>query len=737
MPLVDSAVPAAAGALLSLACTLPPNGPAAAPDAESAAGAPGLQALARSQSGGQTIGEVPPNMVLVPGGTFTMGISEKSLVKWLENDSDTRNTAAHLLVACFPEHTETAGDLLVDKHEVSNLQYKTWLDAHNKAPDPYTIKYNWIHFKNGKAIEGIPPEQENHPIRAVSCDEARACSLWLGKRVPTEVEWAYIATRGLKPDQAYPWGAGIGEWDPKKCANSSNSSRGPAGPQSFAPGSWKDDCTIDGIFDLCGNVGEWTVSPYLAYPGFTPIELGERKNKKVLRGHFSAENVTIRGGSYFGNHITNNNFWREGQSPGSRFEGVGFRGVMSALPGLDQLNDAQRMLTMFAGDFKGRLDLSPQAVAGQVVQFHDPVTGVGRGSKYLAFTKVTSILAPLLKVEKDSIENPVLLGILTTSTPIAKPELPAGSYGIYFKGKGESAAQKLAKEEAKKAGGAEADAKGGAKKGDAGKRDADKKDAGKKDKDAGKKDTDKSDTGKSDTGKSDTGKSDTGKSDTDKSDTDKSDTDKKDAGKKDAGKKDADKKKGDAKGEKKDEPKAKGGKGGADKAGDAKDGDPAGGDAEGQDAEKAEGEKSAEELAAEKADAEAKKALEEMGLGATELSLVDIPTDRAVLLIRNEAGATIAVIDAQYVDGQPLHPTRFSYTPGAAGTGGTAAKTSAAKGGSGMIVVPQDSARFQFSLKMGTGMRFPEFDFELQFEPGSFEPIAAPAMVAPAPTRPK
>jgi formylglycine-generating enzyme required for sulfatase activity len=680
MPLVDPTFPAATGALLVLAFgtpfgAIPPSAggsggnvpnPAVQPPAQPNATATsrGLQSVARSQTGGQTMGDLPPNMVLVPGGTFTMGIGERALIKWLESDSDTRNTAAHLLVACTPEHTETASDLLVDKGEVSNLQYKTWLDAHNKAPDPYTIKYNWIYFKNGKAFEGIPPEQEHHPIRAISCDEARACATWLGKRVPTEVEWAYIASRGLKPDQAYPWGAGIGEWDPKKCANSSNSSRGPQGPQSFAPGSWKDDCTVDGVFDMCGNVGEWTVSPFLAYPGFTPVEIGDKKTKRLLRGNYSAEFVAVRGGSYFGNHITNNNFWREGQHPGSRFEGVGFRGVMSAIPGLDQLNDAQRMLTMIAGDFKGRLDLSPQGVAGQVVQYHDPETGVGRGSKHLAFTKVTSILAPLLKVEKDSVEKPVLLGIFTTSTPIAKPQLPPGSYGVYFKGKGESADQKLAREAARKndpkaadGGGEKPDAKGDAKR-----READRKREAER--------------------------------------------------KKEAEKKDAEKKDG-----KKDDPKSSGG--GAGKPGEPKDGE--GAPESGADAEKPEGEKSAEELAAEKADADAKKAMEEIGLGAKEVSLVDIPTDRAVLLIKNEAGATVAVLDAKFVDGQPLHPTRFTYAPG--GVGGPAAKASAAKAGSGMIVAPHDSARFVFSMKMGTGTKFPEFDLEFLFEAGSFEPV--------------
>lgn len=670
MPLVDATVSVAAFTLATACFTLPPP---IAPDAlrREVTAPVGLQSVARSQSGGQTLGEVPPNMVSIPGGAFTMGISEKALTKWLEADPDTRNVAAHLLVACYPEHQETVGDLLVDKFETSNLQYKTWLDAHNKSPDPYTVKYNWTYFKNGTAIEGIPPGQEQHPVRAISCDEARACTHWLGKRLPTEPEWSYVATRGLKPDQAYPWGAAIGSWDPKKCANSSNSSRGPAGPQSFAPGTWKDDCTIDGIFDTCGNVGEWTISPFLAFPGFQPLEIGDKKNKKVLRGTFSAEFVAIRGGSYFGNHISNNNFWREGQHPGSRFEGVGFRGVMSAVPGLDALNEAQKMLTMFASDFKGRLDLSPQAVAGQVVQYHDPESGVGRGSKYLALTKVTSILAPLLKVEKDSIEKPVLLGILTVSTPIAKPSLPAGSYGIYFKGKGESAAQKLAKEEAKE--------------------------AAKKAKPDDKPHPPKNGKGRAGKGADDAGEKggETGNDDPPKDD------------------------------KKKPDPKTRPGKAGGDKDG-AKDDPPA---PEG--GEKKDGEKSAEELEAEAADAATKKAMEDAGLTSKEVSLVDIPTDRSVLLIKNEANVVVAVIDAKYVDGVAPHPTRFTYA--AAPGGGAAAKTSSAKGDSGMIVAPHDSARFVFSVKMGTGTKFPEFDLELQFEAGSFEPVSAPAAAAAAP----
>ncbi|MBL8840547.1 MAG: SUMF1/EgtB/PvdO family nonheme iron enzyme [Planctomycetes bacterium] len=615
--------------MVVIACVLPPLG------GSETAPAVGLRTDCRSHSNGQTSGAIPTNMVLVPGGSFTMGVPEKLLVKWLESDNDTRSQAAEHLAACYPDHNEVCEDLLVDKYETSNLQFKTWLDAHGMQPDEYTIKYNWSAFKNGKLIEGLPAGQEQNPMRAVSADEARGALRWIGKRLPTEIEWAYVATRGLKPDQAYPWGGTYGTWDPTKCANSSNSSRGAAGPQTFPPGSWKEDVTVDGVFDVCGNVCEWTSSPFLQFPGFQPLEIKDGKQKRKLRGRFSAEEVAVRGGSFFGNQITNNVFWRKGEMPASRFEGVGFRGVMSALPGLDALSEAQKALTMLASDFKGRLELTKDGIAGQVLQYVDPDTNVVRGGKHLAFTRVTSVLAPMMKVERDSVEKPVLLGILTVSSPIAEPNLPAGNYGIYFKGKGASDAQKQAEEEAKKAG------KNG-KKADGDKKDGDKKDADKKDE---KKDDKKND------------------------------------------------KRAPKSGEKKDAP------------------------AEGD--KPAEGEKKEGEAPAEEEDP-GKKALEAIGaVKAAPVSLVELPKDRAIFLIKNEADAIVGWLDAKFVPDQAHHPVRLSYKPGARGSG----KSTAAAGGSPMVVAEHDAAKLVFTVKMGTGTKFPQFEVAMKFAAGSFEPV--------------
>ncbi len=469
MPLAPPSVSAAVGCLAWFAAALPlatgsnaaagtgAGGGTDAPGGSDADPLKGLRTDVRSQTNGQTIGDVPTNMVLVPGGQVTMGIDEKTLNKLFEN-SDIRQCADHL-IPLYPQHVEQSGDLLVDKFEASNIQFKLWMDAHNGTPSEDLIKWNWSSFKNGKQVQGIPPGQENNPIRAVSGDDAQSCAKWLGKRLPTAIEWEYFARRGLKPDQFFPWpGSGFAAWDPTKCANSANSSKGKQGPQTFAPGTWKEDVTVDGIFDVCGNATEWTTSPFVAYPGFQPLEIREGKAKRLVRGEFSSEKWTTRGGSFLGDLRSNNLVYRDSAASGSLYESVGFRCVMSAIPGADQLKNAEKALTILSADIKDRLDYDAGAIAGQVVQYVDPDTNLTRvGAKYVAFTRVTSILSPLMKVEHDSIEREVLLGVLTVSTPLSiraptgVATLPGGSYAICFKGKGLSAAQKLANDDAKKA----------------------------------------------------------------------------------------------------------------------------------------------------------------------------------------------------------------------------------------------------------------------------------------------
>jgi formylglycine-generating enzyme required for sulfatase activity len=647
MQLVSQSIPAV-GALLALAArALLPAGGSDSEPRPASDGEPnrGLRTDVRYHTFGMSNDAIPTNMVLVPGGSFTMGVPEEMLRKLFDN-SDNRQAGEHL-VAMYPEHVEQAADLLVDKFEVSNLQFKYWLDAHGLAPSETLIKFNWITFKNGKPVEGLPEGQEHHPIRAVSYTDSSACARWLGKRLPSEIEWEYVGRRGLKKDQVYPWGSGFEAWDRTKCANAAMNVRSSQGQQSFKPASFKEDCSVDGVFDLCGNVAEWTSSPFVHYPGFQPLDIKDNRGRKTLRGLFSEDQMVYRGGNYLeGNHLTNNLAFRKGHEPGSIVEVIGFRCVMSAQPGLDQLKDAEKTLTLL-GDVKGKLEYTPDGIVAELVQYVDPDQNVGRGSKYFAFTRVTGIPSPILKVENDSVEKPMLLAVFTTSIPVADPPLPAGSYGVYFKGKGLTEAEKKAK--------AEADAaakkpKGGEAGGEKGRKAGDKRGEG---------------------GAKKGGKD--GKDD------------------QDSGSKPADGKDG------------------------PKDGEGA-----------PEGEKTGAPAYAGDEDKKAPESTEPEK--PTTVSLVQVPSDINVLLLKNEAGAIVGWREAKY-DEWSMHATHFTYVPGgvdgkqAAFAPGTAAPPSA----------PRDIATIVFPVKIGTSNRFPRFELKLAFEAGSFEPVRPPALPMPQP----
>jgi len=103
--------------------------------------------------------------------------------------------------------------------------------------------------------------RENRPVINVSWHDAVAYTSWLSEqtgkryRLPTEAEWEYAARAGSTT--AYWWGDGVGrnhancygcgsQWDNKK--------------QTVPVGSFERN--EFGLYDVLGNVWEWTCSPY-------------------------------------------------------------------------------------------------------------------------------------------------------------------------------------------------------------------------------------------------------------------------------------------------------------------------------------------------------------------------------------------------------------------------------------------------------------------------------------------
>ena len=106
-------------------------------------------------------------------------------------------------------------------------------------------------------------ERDRHPVVHVGFDDAAAFARWRGTRLPTEWEWE-VAARGGVPGADYAWGDELMP-EGRRMANLWSGSfpwyfaragePGTTPVRSFAPNGY-------GLFDMIGNVWEWTTSPW-------------------------------------------------------------------------------------------------------------------------------------------------------------------------------------------------------------------------------------------------------------------------------------------------------------------------------------------------------------------------------------------------------------------------------------------------------------------------------------------
>ena len=168
-------------------------------------------------------------MVLIPEGEFIMGSSDT------EAKEDEK-----------PPHKVFLDAFYIDKHEVTNAQYKRFIDE-TGYPAPYVDAdwarpYNWTNrtYPKGKA---------NYPVVLVSWKDAQAYARWAGKRLPTEAEWEKAA-RGALVSKKYPNGDNITQKEANYNTGSifSFNKLRPVG--SYKPNGY-------GLYDMAGNVWEW------------------------------------------------------------------------------------------------------------------------------------------------------------------------------------------------------------------------------------------------------------------------------------------------------------------------------------------------------------------------------------------------------------------------------------------------------------------------------------------------
>jgi formylglycine-generating enzyme required for sulfatase activity len=203
-------------------------------------------------------------MHLVPAGEFTMGSNA---------DSDTRNQA----------HTVYLDAFYIDKYEVTNAHYQACVTA-GVCESPHETKSDFRESYYGN------PEFDNYPVIYVNWAMARTYCEWRGARLPTEAEWEKAA-RGTE-GRTYPWGEGISCEQANYDGNPETTSY--CVGEISEVGSYENGQSPYGLYDMAGNVFEWTSSLNLSYP-YDAADGREdltRGGDRVIRGGSWNENLS-------------------------------------------------------------------------------------------------------------------------------------------------------------------------------------------------------------------------------------------------------------------------------------------------------------------------------------------------------------------------------------------------------------------------------------------------------------
>lgn len=261
-------------------------------------------------------------MALIRGGTFQMGIDATDIPRFqkifaIEN--------AKLFAEELPRHTVNVKDFYIDKHLVTNGDFRRFVAANPKwdrptGPPSESAKedHHLIHWSTPAAANA----QGDHPVVNVGWYAAKAFCEWEVKRLPTEAEWEFAARGGL--NALFPWGD---EQPDETRANFGNNIGTTTPVTTYPPNPY-------GLFDMAGNTWQFLADEWAPY---------RAKSAEEQNGHGSSEDVSlrlatpfpeprrvIRGGSYAGHPV---NLWvefRDSHAPNNARDYVGFRCAKSA-----------------------------------------------------------------------------------------------------------------------------------------------------------------------------------------------------------------------------------------------------------------------------------------------------------------------------------------------------------------------------------------------------------------------
>jgi len=297
-------------------------------------------------------GGLGPKMVMMPAGSFWMGIKDEG---WNEEKPKHRVSMDHQFA--MGQNEVTVAEF---RRFVKATDYKTDAEEGEKK-GCWVYKEKKAHWEKPKEANWRNPyypyffQNDNHPVVCVSWNDAIAYAKWLSEQtdqqyyLPTEAEWEYAARAktttlrywGNNPDHAchyanvadqtssqyqknfFSWIMQTGKpkkefssWDIHNCID---------GYLYTAPvGSFKQNNF--GLYDMLGNVWEWCADPWHSSYKNAPIDgsVWDQGGENSLR--------VIRGGAWSGKPKYVRSTFRFSYSREDCYYDVGFRLSRFTLP---------------------------------------------------------------------------------------------------------------------------------------------------------------------------------------------------------------------------------------------------------------------------------------------------------------------------------------------------------------------------------------------------------------------
>ena len=443
----------------------------------------------------------PPGLVSLKGGRTRIGSTTKEIQGLLDDDASLM-TSVSPLDAETPQYSTTVGPFHLMLTEVTNEQYREFVKATGHQPpqtwgeaaiaegraayfeieanrgSKFYAKSFWNDNWEGKTWE-INDKDLLSPVVYIDYSDALSYCEWAGLRLPTEEEFQHACR--LKSSDPYPWGT---DGTPTKYAIT-REFRGVKGPMPVA--ILADSKSPSGLYDLIGNAWEWTSSPYVEFKGWKQHTYNTGTSKKNRRKKksdpvWNGDRRVSVGGSYQLPLLASRCTIRRGTERTQKTAAVGFRAASSENPKSDKassiyrskvrLSPARADGVTFNTDLafgwihwesrESELSKSQTKTLLKSIRRIKPVQTqytvpadyrVITDYRYILFTPTKVIEANSDKaLERGSLHTPVQLGFLSFGADLVSPALPAGTYMVSYRAKGDhpgpsSEEKKAAKDE--------------------------------------------------------------------------------------------------------------------------------------------------------------------------------------------------------------------------------------------------------------------------------------------------